>query len=127
MLKLESISNALWGSFNVMKIAIIGSHQYKEKFLKHKEELELEGHEVRIPAFDDHPELDDLGVCEYNRDLIRWADRVDMIWDQRSLGTVLDFGMLFMAEKLLHIVYLEPKTIRGIMEKYERKINGKME
>ncbi len=104
-----------------MKIAIIGSHQYKEKFLKHKEELESEGHEVRIPALDDHPELDEYYVCKYNRDMIRWADRIDMIWDQRSLGTVFDFGMVFMAEKLFNIVYVEPKTIKGVMEKYERK------
>jgi hypothetical protein len=104
-----------------MKIVIIGSHQYINKFLKHKEQLENEGHEVRIPAFDDYPELDELGVCEHNRDLIRWAERIDLIWDQRSVGTILDFGMVFMAEKPLHVVYLEPKTVTGVMEKYEKR------
>ena len=102
-----------------MKVAIIGSSQYQQKFLEHKEKLEKEGHEVRIPAFDSHPELDDLGVCKFNREAIRWADRVDIIWDQRSLGTVLDFGMTFMAEKPVVIIYMEKKTLRGVMEKYE--------
>jgi len=102
-----------------MKITLIGSTQYHEKFLSVKERLEAEGHEVRIPAFDHHKELDELGVCEYNRDLIEWADEIHMIWDQRSVGTIFDFGMCFMARKPLVIEYLEPKTFAGVMGKYE--------
>ena len=105
-----------------MKVTIIGSSQYREKFLDHKKELEKKGHKVTIPAFDDHPEFDELDVCMYNRDAIAWADRVDIIWDQRSLGTVFDFGMVFMAEKPIKIIYIEPKTFRGVMEKYEEMI-----
>ena len=103
------------------KIALIGSSQYQDKFLAIKERLEQEGHEVRIPAFDSHPEFDDLGVCEYNRDLIEWSEEVHLIWDQRSTGTIFDFGMVFMARKPLVIEYLEEKTFRGVMEKYARK------
>lgn len=33
-----------------MRIFIIGSSGYKDKMLKYKEELESQGHEVRIPA-----------------------------------------------------------------------------
>jgi hypothetical protein len=102
-----------------MKIVIIGSTQYKEKFEIHKVTLEADGHEVKIPAFDYHPELDDLGVCVHNRDLIRWADEVHLIWDRRSTGTIFDFGMVFMAEKTLKIIYFEPKTFEGVMRKYE--------
>lgn len=102
-----------------MKIAIIGSTQYKEKFLEHKKKLEEKGHEVRIPAFDDHPNLDSLGVCKYNREIIRWAHRVDIIWDQRSFGTCFDFGMVFMAEKPIRIVYIEEKTFKKVMESYQ--------
>lgn len=58
-----------------MKITLIGSTQYKDKFIRCKEELESEGHEVRIPAFDDHESFDELDVCTYNRELIHWADR----------------------------------------------------
>ena len=78
-----------------MKIVIIGSTQYKDKFLQHKKNLEEQGHVVRIPAFDSHPELDDLGICYHNRELILWADEVHLIWDQRSTGTIFDFGMVF--------------------------------
>ena len=101
-----------------MKITIIGSTQYKQKFLDLKEQLEKEGNEVCIPAFDDHPELDDLGVCLFNREKIEWADRIHLIWDRRSTGTIFDFGMCFMARKPLVIEYLEPKTFENVMRKY---------
>jgi hypothetical protein len=101
-----------------MNITIIGSSQYKDKFLEVKKRLEGESHVVRIPAFDDHKDLDDLGVCKYNRDLIEWADEIHLIWDRRSTGTIFDFGMCFMARKTLVIEYLEPKTFEGVMIKY---------
>jgi nucleoside 2-deoxyribosyltransferase len=101
-----------------MKITIIGSTQYKNMFLELKERLTNEGHEVKIPAFDDHKDLDELGVCEHNRDLIKWADEIHLIWDRRSTGTIFDFGMCFMAGKPLVIEYLEPKTFEGVMVKY---------
>jgi hypothetical protein len=101
-----------------MRIVLIGSTQYQKKFLEVEMRLIKEGHEVKAPAFDSHPELDDLGVCMYNRDLIEWADEVHMIWDRRSTGTIFDFGMVFMARKPLVIEYLEPKTFEGVMTKY---------
>lgn len=104
-----------------MKIVIIGSSQYQDKFIATRDRLTLDGHEVRTPAFDSHPDLDDLGVCEYNRSLIEWADEVHMIWDQRSTGTIFDFGMCFMARKPLVIEYIEPKTFKGVMDKYSCK------
>jgi len=105
-----------------MKIIIIGSTQYLNKILKHKKKLENNGHKVLIPAFDDHPELDELGICEHNRDLIKQADRVDIIWDRRSMGTIFDFGQAFALEKPVKIIFLEPKTFWGTMKKYERKM-----
>ena len=74
------------------------------------------------PAFDHHEELDELGVCKYNRDTIEWADKIYIIWDQRSVGTVFDFGMVFMARKPIKIYYLEPKTMTGVMKKYEEEL-----
>ncbi len=105
-----------------MKILIIGSTQYRERYVACSDRLTAEGHEVKIPAFDDHPALDDLGVCEHNRSLIEWADRVHLIWDRRSTGTVLDFGMVFMARKSLVIEYLEPKTFENVMRKYSESM-----
>lgn len=104
-----------------MKITIIGSTQYLDKILKHKAELEKHGHEVSIPAFDDS-ELDELELCEHNRDLIKQSDRVDIIWDGRSPGTIFDFGQAFAFEKPVRVVYLEPKTFSGVMKKYETKM-----
>jgi hypothetical protein len=101
-----------------MRIVIIGSTQYKDKFLEVEKRLINDGHRVRIPAFDDHADLDELGVCEYNRELIEWAEEVHLIWDRRSTGTIFDFGMCFMARKPLVIEYLEPKTFEGVMKKY---------
>ena len=104
-----------------MKIMIIGSTQYLDKILKHKAEQEQLGHEVSIPAFDDS-NMDELELCEHNRDLIKQADRVDIIWDGRSPGTIFDFGQTFALEKFIWVVYLEPKTFCGVMEKYESKM-----
>lgn len=102
------------------KVTIIGSSQYRDKFFEHKTTLESSGdYEVTIPAFDDHKDLDELGVCEFNRAAIEWADEVHIIWDQRSVGTIFDFGMAFALRKPVHIIYMESKTFRGVMEKYE--------
>ena len=101
-----------------MKIFIIGSHQYKQKFFELQLQLKEEGHEVSIPAFDDHVNFDELEVCEYNRKQIEWADTVYLIWDRRSAGTVFDFGMVFALRKPFKIHYLEPKTLEGVMQKY---------
>lgn len=105
-----------------MKITIIGSTQYREKMYDHKTKLIAEGHEVRLPVFDDDPMLDELGICEQNRISIEWADRVDIFWDQRSMGTIFDFGIAFGLRKKIKIIYLEPKTFADVMRKYEISI-----
>lgn len=103
-----------------MKIVIIGSTQYLNKMLSHAKELIVKGHEVKMPAFDNDPDLDELEICEHNLALIGWADRVDILWDQRSFGTIFDFGMAFALRKPIKRVYIEPKTFGGIMKKYEK-------
>jgi len=101
-----------------MRITIIGSTQYRDRIERHAEELRAKGHEVRIPAFDDHPQFDELRMCEYNRSCIEWADEVHMIWDARSIGTVFDMGMVFALRKPLKIVYIESKTLVNVFRKY---------
>jgi len=105
------------------KIALIGSTQYESRMREYREALTSRGYEVRTPAFD-NLDLDELGVCEYNRSLIEWADEVHIFWDQRSMGTVFDFGMAFALRKPVRVVYLEPKTFAGVMKKYEMKTTG---
>jgi diphthamide synthase subunit DPH2 len=101
-----------------MKVCIIGSSQYRDKILEHKQILEAEGHTVLIPAFDSHPDLDDFGVCRHNCRIIESAERVDVIWDNRSTGFIFDFGMVFALGKPIKIIYIESKTLEGVLRKY---------
>lgn len=101
-----------------MKIVLIGSTGYREKFEVQKAIFSSMGHEVMMLAFDDHPVFNELELCEYNRLLIEEADEVHVIWDGRSVGTVFDFGMAFALRKPIRIVYIEPKTIAGVMKLY---------
>ena len=71
-----------------------------------------------IPAFDDTRGMDELQMCAHNRGLIEMADEVHIIWDARSVGTVFDFGMAFALRKKVRIIYIERKTIAGVMYKY---------
>jgi len=107
-----------------MRITIIGSTGYAGKMETYKQVLESQGHTVSIPAFDSHPEMDELGVCEYNKSIIEQADEVHIFWDQRSVGTIFDFGMCFALNKPIRIIYLQTKTFSGLMEKYETKSNA---
>ncbi len=110
---------------NSMKILIIGSTQYLQKFIDLKNKLEKEKHIVKTPIFDDNPLFNELELCEYNRDLIKWADKIYLIWDGRSVGAIFDFGMLFALEKPLIIEYIEPKTITGVIKRYAEKTKSK--
>ena len=105
-----------------MKIVIIGSTQYEERIITWAEMERARGNEVKVPSFDDIEEFDELGICKYNRKLIKWADEVHIIWDQRSTGTIFDFGMCFALEKPIKLVYLEQKTFTGVMKKYEKEV-----
>jgi len=106
-----------------MNIAIIGSSQFKDKMITHRDKLIAQKHTVKLPALDSL-DLDALGVCKYNREMIEWADEVHIIWDRRSIGTIFDFGMVFALRKPIKIIYLEPKTLEGAMKGYEREINA---
>jgi len=104
-----------------MKITIIGSTGLNRKMKNHAKKLREEGNRVRMPAFDNLKGCDELQVCECNLKNIKWADEVHIIWDCRSTGTIFDFGMIFALHKPVKLLYLEKKTFRGLMEKYEAK------
>ena len=89
--------------------------------LKHKKELEKMGVTVFLPAFDSRPDLDSLGICEHNKALIEKADAVHIFWDQRSMGTVFDFGMCFALGIPVKLIYMETKTFKKVMEGYVEK------
>ena len=102
-----------------MKIAIIGSTQYKDRIILHAEKMLSEGHEVLTPAFDDH-DTDALGIMTYNRTIIEWADEVHVIWDCRSVCTWGDFCMAFALRKPVKAIYLEPKLMKDVILEYEK-------
>lgn len=81
--------------------------------------LTVEGHTFVFPALDGVAELGPLEICKYNLETIKNADEVHIFWDQRSMGTIFDFGMVFALRKKLKIVYMEGKTFKNVMESYE--------
>ena len=101
------------------KIAVIGSTLYRDKMERLQLKYNNEGIECRLPRFDDHTG-DELSICQHNRLMIEWADEIHVFWDQRSMGTVFDFGMAFALRKKIVIEYLEEKTIGNVMRKYEQ-------
>jgi nucleoside 2-deoxyribosyltransferase len=107
-----------------MKIAIIGSTGYQEMMEDHRIALILEATdtdvseiEVKLPAFDYLP-LNEVGIMAHNRALIEWADEVHIFWDNRSSGTVFDFGMCFALRKPIKIIYLNHKTFANATRQY---------
>ena len=100
-----------------MKIIIIGTTCYREKMEEYRAKMETFGHEVQIPAFDD-TNMNELELCQFNRGLIEWSDEAHIFWDQRSSGTIFDFGMCFALRKPIKIIYMETKTFKGVMEMY---------
>ena len=104
-----------------MKAVIIGSHRYKERIEELKTELEKQYFKVKIPAFDYHPEFNELEICTYNKKLIKWADVIYIIWDRRSYGTVFDFGMAFALGKEVIVHYLELKVLENVMIQYSKE------
>ena len=122
-----------------MKITIIGSTGLKDKMHKHADKLRAAGHEVELPFFDDSTRrvlttttldslparvnMTELQLSQGNLAKIKWADRVDIIWDRRSVGAVFDFGMVIALSKPIELVYLEPKTLTGVMRQYKEDMD----
>ena len=87
-----------------MKILLIGSHRYKGTMAISANNLKNEGHEVKIPAFDDHPDWNEYKICKHNLELVKWADELFLWWDRRSMGTIFDFGMAFALYKPMKVI-----------------------
>jgi len=104
----------------MQKIAIFGSTQYSDKIFDIKNSLEKAGYVVKVPAFDHHPNLSAYEICYYNKQILEWCDLVLFLWDQRSMGAVFDFGMVFMSGKPFKVIYLEKKLFKDVMLDYEK-------
>lgn len=107
-----------------MKILILGSTRYVHtKIAERKKELEEQGHIVMIPAFDTM-KGSELDIVRYNKKLIQKADKIEMYWDRRSAGALVDLGMVIALDKPFEIAYLEPKTFENLMLQYEVSCYG---
>ena len=107
-----------------MRITIIGSTGLTPQMFEHKALLESKGHRVQMPIFDSQADTE-LGLMGENKIRIQWADQVHLLWDGRSTGTILDIGMVFALAKPLKIIYLESKTIAGVVKQYAEIWNEK--
>ena len=63
------------------------------------------GHTVHVPMLD-APQEDETGyyICCVHCRAMEEADRVDVFWDESSLGSHFDLGMAFALRKKLNLV-----------------------
>ncbi len=102
------------------KIFIIGSSQYITTMKFHAIDLLMkEKCRIRLPNLDTC-EGDSLDIGIKNRENMEWCDEVHVFWDQRSTGTIFDFGMAFALRKPIKIIYMEKKTFKNAFELYEQ-------
>ena len=99
------------------KIFCIGTTSYKHMMEAHALDMKDAGYDVRIPKFDDY-HLDELQICKRNVEDIKWADEVHVFWDQRSTGTIFDFGAAFALGKKIKLVFINQKTFLNVMRWY---------
>src|SRR5271157_1797954 len=86
---------------------------------EHKALLEKDGHEVRMPVFDDPHYKNEYETCDQNRINILWADLIHIIWDARSIGTVFDVGMCFALQKPIKTIFINDKVFVNFVHQYE--------
>jgi hypothetical protein len=96
-------------------------------------DLETEGWEVHWPPRDTE-QNDETGwyICSENRDAIRRANVVFVIWDGKSQGCLFDMGMAFAMNKPIRILSMPPEDAEGksflkMPREWERRYNDTVE
>ena len=89
------------------------SEDYFQNILSQVFALEDEGHRVYFPHH--HTNQDDptgLRICKDNRQAIKDADVVYVIWDGLSQGVMFDLGIAFALRKPIRTItgYMPPMT-----------------
>ena len=75
------------------------------------DELKRREWEVYWPPRDtDQDDLTGLRICRDNREAIREADAVHVIWDGKSQGVLFDLGMAFALGKKVVVIALPEAT-----------------
>ena len=124
--ELEEVLKEIYGKENVYrqkKITIIGSSGLYPEMKEHEMELIERGYAIQTIKFDGQAENVE-GLVDHNRRAIAFADEVHLFWDGRSVGTILDLGMVIAFKKPLKIMKLEKKSISEYVEKYAARFKG---
>jgi nucleoside 2-deoxyribosyltransferase len=77
--------------------------------------LKSEGHDVKLPAFDDYPDYSVLDILKHNRELIKWADEIYYCWNGHSPGTAFDLGIAFALDKPIHKWFINDKRLEDAL------------
>lgn len=93
----------------------------EKAFLKeYKANLISQGIQVHYPGDDtNQDDLIGLNICSENRFAIKRSDEVHLYYHPKSIGTVFDTGMTFMAEKNLFLIN---KNKHDITDEFTRLI-----
>ena len=100
---------------------IIHSKGLTDKASALAEKLRAEGHEVYVPGVQTKQDTDVLTISIANREAMRKADEVKIIWDGTSHGVIFDLGMAFAMEKKMELDYVIPKSMKDLMERLSRE------
>ena len=102
---------------NKKNFFIIHSKGLTDKACELAQSLRAEGHEVYVPGVQTKQDTDELTISVANREAMRRADEIRVIWDGTSHGVIFDLGMAFAMEKSIKLEYVIPKSMKGLMER----------
>jgi hypothetical protein len=84
------------------------------------EKLRADGHDVYVPGVQTNQDTDVLTISNANREAMRKADEVKIIWDGTSHGVIFDLGMAFAMEKKMELEYVIPKSMKDLMDRLSK-------
>jgi len=99
---------------------IIHSKGLTDKASALADKLRAEGHEAYVPGVQTEQDTDVLTISKVNREAMRKADEVKIIWDGTSHGVIFDLGMAFAMEKKIELEYVIPKSMKDLMERLSK-------
>jgi nucleoside 2-deoxyribosyltransferase len=103
------------------KIFIIQSKGLTDRASELATRLRAEGCEVYVPVIQTRQDTDELTIASANREAMRQADEVHVIWDGTSHGVIFDIGMAFAMEKPIRLEYVIPKSMKNLLELFDRE------
>ncbi len=120
-----------------MKIRIVGSMKFYDKYEEAKKVLELKGHKVMLPKKDERP-LDKIkkrwAMTQFNKDL-KWCDAILVMnytkeekINHIGVNTLMEIGAADYANKKVYLLFEPPQSCKDELDAIDVKnINGKLE